>query len=530
MSDLRAHLVSVHNSLLFTLETVLSHTMARDLVHGLYVLRTEPVRIVEALRLSTGDQNNSRFPVTTRPETLPMLDGDPRLLHTIFRNASECGGYEYTRVHPSPPHPLGFQTRMCTPLHLTPWGFKQRLTTCVASAVSNGCKYGAKGGPISTEIEYANGTLLLRIINQPGENHEALLRLEDPNIIFQKGVQLHQAKATGREISAAQISAGDGAWIMQRCAECMQGECQISFEQTRTVFEMTCPMAVVVEELNIDGAKLADNVWALAVDDCEFQRMVLENMLDKLGLGASRVCIYGKNEDDLECWSDRLVSCVKMSPLDDLILAIVDENLDLPFPRTETISGSLAVQAARRRLTREEEARLLVLIRSANDSAADQAKYLERAHGFLFKGPDQDSSVNILRSCVKRFGSSVLKASALPVSTDDALDTKVTRGLRNPLHLLADNKTAAVKELTKVLKELDGWCQLPWPEVWKWLHRAKGIIATIHADREIVGRIESVRYMESTPADFEASWESLKHLMVAYIEGVADGSIPPTSC
>ena len=44
-----------------------------------------------------------------------------------------------------------------------------------------------------------------------------------------------------------------------------------------------------------------------------------------------------------------------------------------------------AAQAARERLSPAEESRLLVLIRSANDSADDVMSYLERAHGFLSK-------------------------------------------------------------------------------------------------------------------------------------------------
>ena len=85
------------------------------------------------------------------------------------------------------------------------------------------------------------------------------------------------------------------------------------------------------------------------------------------------------------------------------VLAIVDENLELD-DASVTISGSHAIARAREKLTRAEEARLLVLIRSANDSAHDVAMYRERAHGFLSKAPSEPDWKLIKRQYFHRFG------------------------------------------------------------------------------------------------------------------------------
>ena len=69
-------LISLRAGLNQTLETVLSHAMAREVIHGVYISRTVPVKVDTILGMDHGGfsslENDSQFPVTTwggRPDT-----------------------------------------------------------------------------------------------------------------------------------------------------------------------------------------------------------------------------------------------------------------------------------------------------------------------------------------------------------------------------------------------------------------------------------------------------------------------------
>jgi hypothetical protein len=63
----------------------------------------------------------------------------------------------------------------------------------------------------------------------------------------------------------------------------------------------------------------------------------------------------------------------------------VDENLDFLEADSEQVvlSGSNVLKEILHNLPPEDEARVLVLVRSANDSAKDVERYVERTHGFF---------------------------------------------------------------------------------------------------------------------------------------------------
>ena len=195
---LRSGLGGLRTSLGQILETVLSQTMAREVMHGTYVSRTVPTKVDDALRMGIGysgsttadeAQAENTFPVITTPRILPVIDIDPRLLLHIHRNA-----------------------------------------------VSNAVKYGRKGGIVSTEIELSarDGLLTVRVINEPGVNHDYLRKHVVPSRIFEKGARFHHDDPSLGVQSASRVgSRGDGAWIMRRCADCLQGTCSYSFEVKR---------------------------------------------------------------------------------------------------------------------------------------------------------------------------------------------------------------------------------------------------------------------------------------------------------
>ena len=138
------------------------------------------------------------------------------------------------------------------------------------------------------------------------------------------------------------------------------------------MFELRCPAPERFDEAWLDRAQLGElEVRAIAIDDCDFQQMILAQILSQLGLPEARVRVLGGDAADLQNVTERIVGMLNEIPSDAHLLAIVDENLDLPEPWSVTVSGSYAIQQAREQLSAAQEARLLALVRSANDSADD---------------------------------------------------------------------------------------------------------------------------------------------------------------
>jgi len=451
-------------SLRQTLDTVLSQAMAREVVHGIYVARTAAVKIDDALRgwmVSKGPD----FPILTTPLNLPMVDIDSNLLRHIHRNA-----------------------------------------------VSNAVKYGRKGGRVSTEVEVCDHQLFLRVINEPGEGHSYLCNL-DPTRVFEKGARFHEANQ-----SDVIDSKGDGAWIMRKCAECLLGKCRYTFEQHRTVFELRCPAPERFDEAEFEQLPMGDNIWGVGVDDCGFQRMVLENIFKQVGLPKSHISVVGEGPAVIEGLSDWLVELLRAKlPPHGRLLAIVDENLEL-LDANVTISGSHCVKRARQRLTPAEEGRLLVLIRSANDSASDVQTYCERAHGFISKAPAEPDWRVIKRLWFRRFGAS----RNLVVDENDTSASVAEVSLK-----------AATAELNKVIRLIDGAADMDWAEMRRWLHRIKGTVCTVKVhfsqpalalSEDLVATIERLRLCSAAPADLMTDdpqvgdWAGIKQKLLCLVE------------
>lgn len=485
----RSRLTGLHSGLNQTFEAVLSEAMAREVVHGLYVARTEPVKVDDALRLSVattasgasgnganGSGRNERFVVKTFPPVLPVVDLDPRLLLHTYRNA-----------------------------------------------VSNACKYGRAGGVVTTEIIQvgADETLTIRVINEPGVGHEALMALHDCNVVFAKGTRFHTAAMTP-STATARTSKGDGAWIMAKCVESLQGACSISFEASRTVFEMTCPALECRDESFIESAALGPMVYGLAADDCEFQRFILTQLFAQAGVAPTQVRVTGGTAAEIEGLADTLVRLLEHElPAGAYLLAIIDENLDLPAPLYDTVSGSCAVEAARARLSPDREGRLLALVRSANDSADDQRLYTERAHGFLSKSPSEPERVAVLRAWVRRFGQSGLAHIACAHGEPDG-GVLAAAGAADADDPAAAHRAAAAAELTRISRLVDeGWRAMRWAETWRWLHRIKGVVGSVKVHdparaAQLIADVEGLRLRHGTPSDFEHVWAELKCQMTTF--------------
>lgn len=82
-------------------------------------------------------------------------------------------------------------------------------------------KYGKQpNGKINTRISYdfASETVMMEVINEPGESHDKILALGDAarDVVFAPRSRLNTH-------DSMLISSGDGAWIMSKCAKTMGG-------------------------------------------------------------------------------------------------------------------------------------------------------------------------------------------------------------------------------------------------------------------------------------------------------------------
>lgn len=154
-----------------------------------------------------------------------------------------------------------------------------------------------------------------------------------------------------------------------------------------------------------------------------------------------------------------------------------------------------------------EEKRLLVLVRSANDSAEDVLGYLECTHGFFPKAPMQQERVCELLAPLwaERFQKS--DGDSDDAFGDDASDEILTRQeLRLVLHKIDQILT----------KPID---QVNWKELWSALHSFKGDITTMGSSDEIAYIVSCISSMRgpSTPPGFERTWAQTRCKIVELI-------------
>eukprot|EP00588_Corethron_pennatum_P033791 CAMPEP_0194349780 /NCGR_PEP_ID=MMETSP0171-20130528/107281_1 /TAXON_ID=218684 /ORGANISM="Corethron pennatum, Strain L29A3" /LENGTH=800 /DNA_ID=CAMNT_0039117273 /DNA_START=44 /DNA_END=2444 /DNA_ORIENTATION=+ len=332
------------------LDTILAEAMARDVIHDCYKPKIERVNI-NALMSRGLEKQNERFPLATDPSPMPMLMLDQQLLKYIYRNA-----------------------------------------------ISNACKYGKKGGAVTTTAKFDKNTGLLNVtvINLPGENYDKILNMGDEakEAVFSPGRRLNNDILKDKSSKLISHSSGDGAWIMRKCANTLGGDCDIKFEPKRTVFLFSCPAETFEDAMKLShsGDKVKFHIppesWGIAIDDSKVQRKLLKRFLKIAGISESRSIVQGETAEEIHNFDDFVIQLIDQHP-NDYFLLIVDENLDIMEDSTHsvTVSGSLCIESIRRQILPEQERRLLALVRSANDSAQDVALYNSRAHGFLPKAP-----------------------------------------------------------------------------------------------------------------------------------------------
>lgn len=364
--DKDSHMDDLDAALKEILESILDNAMIREVVYEGYVPRRKSLDLTELLDSKQRERSacggakaagaKRQFPLFATPEPFPHLLLDPQLIRKIYQNA-----------------------------------------------VSNACKYGKKDGDVKTFLTYDAGSHIFRmeVFNLPGFKHGELLRLseDETDSVFRESTQLqiNQRLDTkeGRLVSAR--SAGDGAWIMQKCAECLGGSCEIAYKTGGTTLTFECPATISEEWMTLqqrskshvpENFAIPPSTWAIAVEDSPIQQKLLNRFLKQTGFADEKTVILGKTAEEIYNFTDTIRELMLDNPTDKFVL-IIDENLDIVEGGTvtSTVSGSFSIHQLRKSLAGADEDRMLSLIRSANDSVEEVEMYQSRAHGFLLKGP-----------------------------------------------------------------------------------------------------------------------------------------------
>lgn len=491
-TDLGRCISELDKTLHEVLDTILAEAMARDVIHEVYEPKLEKVDIKGILCGSNlnvfKESRLERFPFLTHPNPLPQFAFDPQLLKYIHRNA-----------------------------------------------ISNGCKYGKKGGLVLTELHYdaKQGMFQMDVVNLPGEHHDKLVAMGDAAsvAVFSPRKRLHSEFSENKNRSEfiESHSSGDGAWIMTKCAKTLGGECSIKFESNRTVFSLRCPIVTFEDSVNKNTSihpsnfKLPDNVWGIAIDDSKIQRKLLDRFLQLAGVRKDRCIIQGENMQEIESFDDFVVDHIEQYP-DDYFVLIADENLDVADDSMSThvtISGSMCIENIRHRLLPDQERRMLALVRSANDSSRDIAIYNSRAHGFLPKAPIQKQKVleMLAPAWEKRFppGGWADEDAHVNPSVPSLVEDTGRDSEEDDLELQIDmaELRAEVEDLHAMCSADDDVLAEKWPLIWERLHALKGDLKSLPNNGRASAAVDTISSLRgsSLPNNFRGRWITIHALV-----------------
>lgn len=455
--------------------------MARDVIHEMYVPRVERVDVNHIFAQTRGfNANEGQFSVVCNPSPLPIFLADQGLFKCIHGNA-----------------------------------------------IRNALKYGQPGGRITTEATYNSdsGELETKVINLPGPGHDQLVKLGEraTELVFAQGTRLHKDLDKSRRRTH---SAGDGAWIIHKCATILGGTVSISFDDEQTVFTFKTPIQVhSTPTPGIDTFKLPQGVWGIGIDDSKIQRKLLRRFLHHVGIDEQRQIILGQKSSEIDGFVDFVVDFMNRHPGDQVFL-IADENLErnADAANHDMVSGSECIKEIRNRIDSEQEQQLLALVRSANDSPKDLALYRSRAHGYMPKVPLRGLNVKemvaplwnerfSLEKRVKDVGDGLASESSSSFHRISSIDNLQDLTLISPIELLAQTEqidAICVREYTS---------QDRWPLLVDKLHQLKGDLMSVNVDDKLSSTINLIEGLMGgdQPSNFMTIWLRIRSDIIAFI-------------
>lgn len=193
---------------------------------------------------------------------------------------------------------------------------------------------------------------------------------------------------------------------------------------------------------------------------------------------------------------------------------LVDENLDFPEADSEQVvlSGSIVLKEILHNLPPKDEARVLVLVRSANDSAKDVERYVQRTHGFFPKAPMQEERIREILEPLwnKRFPVNTNACSLRRVGSETSIDLQAefVGSLKRVDGIINESSANESRSDESLANE-------SWPAIWGVLHQLRGDLIILEPCSNlsaVTSWIESMRG-STMPLDFPGKWPSLRKMI-----------------
>ena len=445
LPDFHSSIINKYNEILCeldcTLDTVLSETVAKDIINNEYIPKKKKVNLMDIINRIKGD----KFKWYLNPKTFPNILIDDQLLFYILRNA-----------------------------------------------LSNANKYGKEWSDIKIILSIVNTKLKIIVENEPGEENEKLISLENHNIIFEKGVKLHDNIPLK---SKSCISSGDGAWIMKMCAELSNGICNIEFTKEKTIFTYETIVEIILDNNDITNFKLSDNTFIYIIDDSQIQRRLLNIQMKKFKLNDELIKVYGNGKDEIVGLENILYNNI-VNYSNHYHIIICDENLDYKVDSTLYYeSGTDICEKLIRMLNKISSTRnYLTFIRSANDNKSDIEKYLTVCDDFIPKAAVSFNGLReiITKQWIKQFG----------IVKNNEIDYTYNNESREIINIFLNDIDDFINIKYK-------YCD--WNSFWSDLHILKGtlsILGGITNTKSAITMIESLRN-NNYNEDFNIQWQGL---------------------
>jgi len=368
----------------------------------------------------------------------------------------------------------------------------------------------------TVEFDPASNMFEMKVMNEPGRCHDDLVDMGSmaSEAVFRQGTRLHNP-TDGED---DQISSGDGAWIMQKCAKTLGGSCRISFERSRTIFTFCCPAEplTAVDLPATEDFEVPPGTWGVAIDDSLIQRRLLTRILAHAGVDESKRIVIGKEPSDALKLGD-LVRKILTDDESCKIMVIVDENLD--FTQRDLthviLSGSIIMKDILNSLTAQQESRTFALVRSANDSTDDVSMYLERVHAFFPKAPMQRERVREILAPLwaDRFLSPKGKGEELVCGNEVNREVPAANEI-----VLKEELLESVSQVSKLLDSDQQ--KVSWPRLWSALHSLKGDLMVVENSKDLELAIMLIASMKglNEPPELHSKWTVIRELVMKAIE------------
>ncbi len=285
------------------------------------------------------------------------------------------------------------------------------------------------------------------------------------------------------------------------------------------MFSFSCPVTLAKDLISKRSKlqqdfQLPSNIYAIALDDSKIQRKLLARYFTFAGIPEDRVRVLGGSAQEINQFDEWAYNFIVEHP-DDYILFIVDENLDvhdneIAAAKEGTISGSMCVLKFRKRLSSDQESRILTLIRSANDSGNDLEVYTSRAHGFLPKSPIKPSRTleELAPLWLNRFSSST--------TIKHVKSQHLSPNLSNESKEVGTTSRDLLESVTKIhsiIANEQNRSSSDWAIIWEKLHSLKGDLLTLpnKNKRDFSLEIETINSMKGStlPPDLAEKWEHI---------------------